>query len=290
MISVAKDRGWFKTYTPFTSTVDASPFVGPSQHLSVLGVGTVEIPTKRSPNTSGVVSHGTLLLHEVLHVPDALCNSIGQPLMSTDEYTPTIYAGTKSRGTIKDIHGKIVAYFDPQSPLLAIKVRHLPSGPMLGPHALKKDRIYVLGCEWAAAEKRKWQEFKTRNGLSTTSQIAAPYTSDETAFLKKHYGSEYHFLLQHGLKIHVDEDRDEGRGMLRAIIREDDMSESENDQEDDFEGHQADYNFSHRQLDWIEEHYRNSEHFMMSYGLKFYDDEDLQEAKAIVEAMMNRDD
>ncbi|CAO2649753.1 Nn.00g010450.m01.CDS01 [Neocucurbitaria sp. VM-36] len=277
-VHVAKDRGWFKTYTPFTSTVDASPFVSPHKHIPVLGIGTVEIPTKRSPNTSGVSSHGSLLLREVLYVPDCLCNIIGQPLMFTDGYNATLEFSTKSRGTIKDRQGKNVAYFDPKSPLFAIKARCPPNGPTLGPHALKKDGLY---------------EFEATNELFTSGQNAASYTAEETAFLKKNYGSEFHFLIQHGLKIHVQEDREEGRAILRAVMREGEMSEEEesDDREDDFdesefEGHQADYNFTNRQLDWIEKNYHNSEHFMISYGLKFYDDEDLQEAKVIVEAMM----
>ncbi|KAH6872379.1 hypothetical protein BKA58DRAFT_455942 [Alternaria rosae] len=113
----------------------------------------------------------------------------------------------------------------------------------------------------------------------------------------KNYGSEYHFLIQHGLKIHNEEDREEGRAILRAIMREDEMSELEGseDEEDDFdesqfESHQADYNFTERQLDWIEKHYRNSEQFMICFGLKFYDDKDLEEAKAIMEAMIDGDD
>ncbi|KAH9862849.1 hypothetical protein J1614_010942 [Plenodomus biglobosus] len=296
-VHVAKDRGWFKTYTPFTSTVDASPFVGPHRLIPVLGIGSVEIPTKRSPNTSGVSSHGSLLLHEVLHVPDSRCNIIGQPLMFTDGYEPTICFGTKSRGTIKDSEGKNVAYFDPKRPLCTIKVRCPPNGPTLGPHALKKDELYVLGCLWDAAEKLKWQEFKARNGLITSGQHAAPYTPEETAFLKENYGSEFHFLVQHGLKIHVQEDREEGRAILRAIMRKVEVSEDEeiDDKEDDFDesefqGHQADYNFTHPQLVWIEKNYRNSELFMLSYGLKFYNNEDVQEAKAIVKAMMNGDD
>jgi hypothetical protein len=277
--------------------VDATPFVSPHKHIPVLGIGTVEIPTKRSPNTSGVSSHGSLFLHEVLYVPDYLCNIIGQPLMFTDGYNATLNFSTKSRGTIKDSQGKSVAYFDPKSPLFAIKVRCPPNGPTLGPHALKKDMLYSLGCRWDTAEKRKWQEFKAINGLSTSGPNAASYTAEETAFLKKNYGSEFHFLIQHGLKIYVQEDREEGRAILRAVMGKGEMSEDgeSDDQEDgfsesEFEGHQADYNFTHRQLDWIEKNYHNSEQFMISYGLRFYNDEDLQEAKVIVEAMMNGDD
>jgi hypothetical protein len=295
-VSVAKDRGWFKTYTPFISTLDASPLFG-NKHVPVLGIGSVEIPTKRSPNTSGVSSHGSLLLHEVLHVPDFLCNVIGQPLMLTDGCNATLgSSGTKSAGTIKDDQGKNVAYFDPKSPLFAIKVRCPPNGPTLGPHAFKKDVTYVLGCRWDDAEKRKWVEFNARNGLLTSGQNTASYTAEETAFLKKTYGSEYHFLMQHGLQIYKEEDREEGRAILRAVMREDEMSEDDEsgDQEDEFDmaqlvGHQADYNFTHRQLDWIEKYYSNSEQFMLCYGLKFYDDEDVQEAKSIVDAMMNKD-
>ncbi|KAF1913067.1 hypothetical protein BDU57DRAFT_457153, partial [Ampelomyces quisqualis] len=295
-VHVAKDRGWFKTYTPFTSMINASPFMDPPQHLPVLGIGTVEIPTKRSPNTSGVSSHGTLLLHEVLHVPDILCNIIGQPLMFTNAYYYTIY-GTKSRGTIKDKKGKNVAYFDPKSPLFAIKLRRPANGPSLGPHTLKRNRVYMLGCRWDESENRKWQNFKGGNGLVAAVRYVAPYSAEEKAFLKKYYGSEWHFLLQHGLRIHKEEDREDGRAILRDIMREDKMSDGEQSDdhengcnESEFEGHQADYNFTHRQLDWIETNYRNSEQFMISHGLRFYDNEDLQEAKAIVEAMMHEDD
>jgi hypothetical protein len=56
-----------------------------------------------------------------LHAPDVLCNFIGQPLMITNGYNPTLEFSTKSCGTIKDSQGKNVAYFDPKSPLFAIK-------------------------------------------------------------------------------------------------------------------------------------------------------------------------
>ena len=298
-ISVAKDRGWFKTYTPFKSTVDSSPFFGPHTQTPVLGIGTVEIPTKRSPNASGVSSHRSLILHEVLHVPDFICNTIGQPLMYTDGYNVNTYGGKsgKHKGIIKDSQGKNAAYFTCKSPLFGIKVRRSPNGPRLGPYVLKKDVMYVLGCQWDDAERRKWQEFQAGNEANTAGYNAAPYTAEETSFLKKHYRSEYHFLRQHGLSIYKEEDREEGRVILRAIMREDEMSElgGSGDEEDDcdlsrFEGHQADYNFTERQLDWIEQYYGNSEQFMISYGLKFYRDEDLEEAKAIVDVMMDGDD
>jgi hypothetical protein len=55
-------------------------------HLPVLGVGTVEIPTKRSPNRSGVSSHGSLHLKHVLHVPDFIFNVIGGSIGTFEGY------------------------------------------------------------------------------------------------------------------------------------------------------------------------------------------------------------
>ncbi len=53
--------------------------------------------------------------------------------------------------------------------------------------------------------------------------------------------------------------------------------------------HVADYKFSEGQLDWIKKHYKHSGNFLLSYGLKPYDDEDCHEGVAIVEAIMSED-
>jgi hypothetical protein len=285
--SIAKDRGWFKTYTPFTSTIE---------NLPVLGIGTVEIPTKRSPNLSGVSSHGSLHLKEVLHVPGFICNIIGSPILF-DGYNIETGITSKSKGAIKDSKGKTVAYFDPKSRFFALKVRGNPTGPLLGPHVFKEGTLYVLSCYWDSVEQQKWQEFKEKNGLTDPVSGSAgvadgspPYTADEKTYLKENWRDEYHFLLEHGLNIHKEVDRAEGRSILRAFRDEDDVHNNSEDDEFDLEGHQADYNFSHSQLDWIEKHYGNSESFMLSYGLKFYDNDDIEEAKAIVDAMMAQDE
>jgi hypothetical protein len=177
-------------------------------------------------------------------------------------------------------------------------MRHVLTGPRLGPSALEKGVMYMLSCRWDSTERQKWLNFKARNG-SNSPPIAdndPPYTDAETAFLKKNWRNEFHFLNLHGLKIHRDEDRAEGRSLLRALMQhdfsDDDDSFSGDDEDDefDYEGHQADYNFSDGQLDWIEKYYGNSETFMVSYGLKFYDNDDVEEAKAIISAMMAQDE
>lgn len=106
--------------------------------------------------------------------------------------------------------------------------------------------------------------------------------------------------MAHELSIYNEEDRAEGRAIMRAIMRglgdaePDDGYEMEEDEEDDdededdsdMEGHLADYHFSQEELDWIKKHYRNSATFMFSHGLKFYDEEDCEMAKWVLRDFM----
>ncbi|KAH7411621.1 hypothetical protein DE146DRAFT_771161 [Phaeosphaeria sp. MPI-PUGE-AT-0046c] len=268
-VHAAKDRGWFKSYTPFSSSVDvSSPIVSASSHpIPVLGIGTVEIPTKRSPNISGASAHGNLLLHEVLHVPDLVCNIIGQPLMTIDGCSIRMEVNKKSKGAIIDGQSKNVAYFDPKSPLFAIKLRHPPNGPKLGESMLRDGTTYMLSFRWGASEKRKWQAFKAEN---------------ET------FGSAGE---------NNERFREEGRAMAGPSTNEEETSNTtefedpeDEDEESDFEGHLADFNFTAHQLEWIAKHYGNSGHFMKCLGLNFFKEEDIEEAKVTVEVMMTEDE
>jgi hypothetical protein len=108
-------------------------------------------PTKHSRNNSDVSSHSPLIPHGVLHVPDMICNFIGQPFIFTDGHDSVLQFGNNSReskssGTVKYRQGKNFAYLGPRSLFHAIKVRRSPNGLMFGPHVIKKDVTYVLGC------------------------------------------------------------------------------------------------------------------------------------------------
>jgi hypothetical protein len=78
------------------------------------------------------------------------------------------------------------------------------------------------------------------------------------------------------------------------IDGDDDDNDPENsllqELEEDPMFHLADYHFSEAQLDWIKKHYRHSGNFLVSYGLKAFDDEDCKEGVAIAKAMMSADD
>ena len=138
------------------------------------------------------------------------------------------------------------------------------------------------------------------------------YNAEEKAWLKKNYGNEFKFLLAHGLKIFKEGDRDEGKAIVQAMMKNEsrnknkgtrggqdedrDASDDELDEEtevDDFlrdleedpMSHVADYHFSEPELDFIKKHYKHSGNFLLSYGLKPFDDSDCMAGKQILAEM-----
>lgn len=297
--SVAKDRAWFDEYTPFPFTLGGHVALPTGPAMEVLGVGTVRLVTKRNPNSSGRGSEGLLLLEDVLHVPDAFCNLIGVPI--DDMYSVQMGPSTPhSHGKISKHDGAAQAYFDPRQKLCRVMIKGPPVGPRLGRSVLNQGYPMLLGCHWDESERRRWLQLKASRGASSTASQSASqlsdsslYSPEEKDFIKQNYRNEFHFLREHGLSIYKDEDRAEGRQILRSLMADespidDEEAESE-ESEFDFTGHQVDYAFSRNQLDWIEKHFKNAENFMITYGLKFYDDEDVEEAKSIADALMTDD-
>lgn len=99
-----------------------------------------------------------------------------------------------------------------------------------------------------------------------------------------------------------DEDQDLSRRLVGAMVgdgstdNDDDAIGEDDDSEDDsmdsfqqelkedLSSYVTDYHFLEAQLDWIRKHYGHSSNFLLSHGLKFYDDEDCRENKAIIQA------
>jgi hypothetical protein len=327
-ISAAKDRGWFKTYTPFTSTVYS---IYGNRPLQVSGIGTVEIPTQPSPDRCGAASYDSLHLKEVLHVPDLLCNILGD--LNGDGYDVSLgnYLEPATRGTIRHRQSGTVAYFDPTRPLYSVEVRGngLPRGRRLGPPALEWGVPYFLNCRWDPAEQQRWQEFKAREIHSMSAQIYVsdgnpPYTAAEKGWLKKRRITEFKFLRMYGLKMHDDEDRAEGRALVRGFMQDDlydgifndepatkriktfhegkqekeeeeeeeqeaeeeEEEEEEEQNEPDTKVEQAKHKFSAAQLQWIDDTYGDIHDFMAAHGLYLRDENDIREAKMNIDEMI----
>ena len=136
--------------------------------------------------------------------------------------------------------------------------------------------------------------------MASGTGLSQRYTAEEKAWLKKHFGGEFRFLRQYNLSIYDEEERDEGRGIVRALMRgeqdamadEDNADENEDDQflrelEEDPMSHVADRFFSNAELRMIEKGYGHSGNFLRSYGLRPFDDGDCEEGKAIAAGLVH---
>ncbi|EUC50434.1 hypothetical protein COCMIDRAFT_81932 [Bipolaris oryzae ATCC 44560] len=267
-VHVAKDRGWFMTYTPFNSYIKSSLFCSP-RYLPVLGVGTVRIPTKCSSTQSGISNHSYLRLEQVLHVPGFICNVISSSVMISDGYNIQKHVSRRSKGAVKDRSGKQIAFFNRNTPHYSIRVRSRPEGPRLGPHVLRKNGMYMISCywvhngeqkcHWEQSEEQKWLDYKAGDCDKYSKSVSAiatgtsssdtnanpPYTKAEKRFLEDSCDGEYEFLFNHGLDFYNSEDRERSRLLLRALMRREGLDgecadEEESDDEEEEEEEEED--------------------------------------------------
>ena len=352
-VHVANNRGWFKTFTPFQSSVGPAVPLRPVTMMDVEGVGDIELTVKTHPNRNGRNAQGALLLRDVLYAPSAVCNILGMPIIADCNLLFGGEAPNKLRDRQTD---HVVALLD--SPRLwRLRLR----GQSSKQTSLDPERQYVIGANWPESQRTLWEEFKQSNkgkhalesgdmpkpkraktnkqelqlkptlGIKATfkdsdsAMVATepglpPLTPAEKAWLKANYRNEYHFLLTYGLHIHKDEDRAEGRSILKALVAkdepesdsndgwppitddEDDEEEDEEDEdednsssstnsllqemEDDPASHVADRWFDDEELDWIKKFHGHSGNFMLSNGLKPWSDMDCDLAQSTIKGLM----
>ncbi|KAL8713128.1 MAG: hypothetical protein Q9220_002649 [cf. Caloplaca sp. 1 TL-2023] len=285
-IHVSNHRAWFTSFTPFTTCFDAGFNNGGS---GVHGIGDVELPTRTNSKCSGTAHQGTIVLHDVLYAPSALCNIIGLPIMV--DYACILYYG-RDIGTITSkVSRACVGILD---------LHRLPRLRLQGQSAkqtsLGSGAMYNIHANWTDCERARWTAFQTSTLESESASQAL--TKEEKDYLKSKFGGEFHFLRTYWLSIYEEEDREEGRRILRQLMAcesdededDDSVSSFEREIEQDPTSHFADHYFSEKELNWIKAGYGHSGNFLRSYGLKLYDDEDCKEGKAIVKAMLLEDE
>ena len=293
-VHLANHRDWFTTFTDFKTHTTTG--------MEVLGIGEVELDVKTHEKRKGSKSHRKLVLHDVLFAPTSSCNILGGPI--TDHYD--VHFGKP--GALKDRKtGATVALLD------SVKLMKLwLVGQPKGKSSLDPNQLSWVNAMWGDMELARWESHKMslKQGVSqpaeqSTQSDVAPYTSAEKVWLK-FCGGESEFLKSHGLSIYKEEDRAEGRRILHAMFEktatsDHDDEDEEKDEEDDEEtndfladleadptSHVADRFFSEAALDWVEKYYRHSGNFLLSRGLKFYDDNDCKEGAAMARAMASQ--
>ncbi|KXJ93649.1 hypothetical protein Micbo1qcDRAFT_201617 [Microdochium bolleyi] len=304
---VAKDRAWFgDDYRPISSYI-RDAFVS-SPPIRVIGIGTVLLPTKTHPDRRGPRAHSTLRLEWALHAPSALCNFIGNPIFAHYEVDMVRPGAIRESSTKRQ-----VAHFKANGRFFEC-----------GPSPFDPTGIYVLSVIWPEAERARVtgpasgtaarSEYKPQGGEAASREEW--FTPAEKEWLKVNYGGEFRFLRNHGLSIHEEEDRKDGKTVLKALMCRDELEVPTHvsdaaktllhsrlvglgmPSDDDYSGggnatpHVSAANpaFNDKQLEWIRAVHGGVGAFMLSYGLKLYREEDVVVARDIANALMDDSD
>lgn len=221
--SVAKDRIWFSDdYIPFSSFI--TDIFG--NEIEVIGVGSVDLPTKTLPKKTGPSSHGVIHLKHVLHVPTIICNIVGRNLGNEyDERWPRGKVPWKFPGLVSYIFDRyndcVEAYTQSLSEGTShreIRISGPPVGPRVGhsPFDPMPKKLYAICAYWRYDEEQRLADLLASNQTKLIRSI--PLTPAEMVWLKKHFESEYHFLRMHGLSIYNENERGKGRSILRILM------------------------------------------------------------------------
>ncbi|KAK3353791.1 zinc-binding domain-containing protein [Lasiosphaeria hispida] len=148
----SRDRSWFgDDYTVFRSAL--------ADGSQVEGIGTVDLPTKRLASSVGRNRHTTLRLANVLHVPGAVYNILGSPIVL--QYQLDVNLEDPSQSSIRDHEGHPMAYFQraSRSNLITLRLSGPPVGPEVGP-SLLGTAGYCVNATWPVTEIQRWAAFQ----------------------------------------------------------------------------------------------------------------------------------
>ncbi|KAL6404993.1 hypothetical protein AUP68_11833 [Ilyonectria robusta] len=267
--------------------------------MKVVGVGSVTLPVKTSPDKIGEKSHGKLVLKNVLHIPSSVCNIIGSPIL--DDYNLDTKTSEASMGTIMDLDGKAMAYFKParQSQRFEVRLSGPPIGPRLGPSPFDPSGHYFIHARWPESEKARFDAFQRAPPSVRSNDVemkdnpgdhlaASLFDEKELTWIESNWGDPHNFMMSYGLRFYKDEDCLEAKRLVQALMHADD--DDEDDDESDPEAGFADHLFDETELDWIRSNYGTSTKFMTSHGLKLHRERDCEEAISLVRVSMHGDE
>ncbi|KAK5995966.1 hypothetical protein PT974_04386 [Cladobotryum mycophilum] len=323
--SYARDRFWFgDDYQPIESFVNSTVNSPP---IPIIGIGTVVLPVKTLLSTTSPNSRGTLRLANVLHLPNAAANVIG--LSSLNEFEVSSSGGETFNTEVFDPRtGKYVAFFGSKTinsrlgPCL-LELSEYPIGPRVAHMQPEPGVFTIYSATWPVAEQEKWLGQQLNHGppRATESNPEMRLSQAESAWLQKHYRGEYKFLLVHGLSIYKEEDREEGRAILRAFMAYDEAESSPSKQHHNdeqvsiairpvpkidelteqpsdehklwlekhirrrWDGNVADGYFTGEELGYLKRDWGNSSAFIYSIGLNFYCKEDCEKAQRLAKTL-----
>lgn len=222
--SVAKDLSWFGAdYRPISSAL-TSHMASDSGGAVVIGIGTVNLCVKTKPDAKHR-GHSTLTLRNVLHVPSAVCNIVGAPVLAN--YQVHLAPSPEAEGKISLPDGSPVGYFAPGRTLYELRLSGSPVGPRVGRSPLRPHVAYVGNAHWPGTEREKWVRASASDDpAQTTRRPPWPRSEEEKKWLKRRFDGEFHFLRCYGLNIYKDEHREIGWQIMRRMMSHEEAERS----------------------------------------------------------------
>lgn len=209
-VHVANNRAWFTTFTYFKSRISSATIPYGPYKTEVLGVGDVELDVQTHHDRTGPGSYRTIVLRDVLFVPTAVCNILGRPILKDFGLVTE-----PSTGQLTDKAGEPAGLLD--GPRL-LRLRLV--GMNATETCLRDDTMYMINAVWGDAERAIYQ---ARQDLEANT--LPPLTQEERAWLGRYYGNEWKFLQSYLLDLTDDEERAEGRAILRSLMEQDEIME-----------------------------------------------------------------
>lgn len=176
--------------------------------VPVSGIGTVAIRVacpRQGPGRED--GSNVITVEDVLHTPTSIYNVLGCDFApDSDGFVDLV--DRKLKTPTGDVLGLLEQH--PRIPLIRLKL-HPPSliASQLGQAPHQFNRVNVL---WPESERQRWAQFN--DGV-------LPLTPEERKWLKDNYRGNFHFLASYGLSVHKEDDVQEGRQILRAIMARD---------------------------------------------------------------------
>jgi hypothetical protein len=146
--------------------------------------------------------------------PDYFCNIIGGPIISSNGHKYNVDFNT-SKLTITSTD-EAVGTFETK-PFMHLRLSgHEPGWSIFENDVADQLRILVT---WPGDEQNRWKAFVAGEEYIKNAVTVTPLDADEKAWVKRVYKHEYRFLAQHGLSIHVQDDRVLGWKLAREEMK-----------------------------------------------------------------------
>lgn len=218
-VHVANHRGWFTSYTAFRTY--ATDIIG--NKLQIEGIGTVTLPVMTHPSRTSQNYQRTLILRDTLYAPTAICNILGGNILQEFEFS----LGGREVGKLIDRQTSACRAIIDHAVLFRLRLQ----GQSAEQTSLPSNEAIMIRANWPSSERLRWESYRNEPAINTIqssghstpaspSQSNPPYTAEEKRWLKEHFGSEFHFLRAYNLRIYEDNDRAEGRELVRSFIQQ----------------------------------------------------------------------